>query len=125
MVDLTKHFLITKQFLKDFENLQKKMLHLRLDESIHPMKIRLSEYLAHIRPIGEAFAYVNNGHAYFLIKKRIELLIMHVNLITPLLDITKANEKDLFDIIVLFDKQHIFKKVIIAHLKDIDAQLSP
>lgn len=124
MFDLNKHFLITGQFLKDFENLQEEALHLRLEKSIPAMGDRVSEYFEHIRPVKEMLADVSNGHAYFLIKKRIDLLMMHIEMISPLINGINVNEKDPLKIIALFDKQHIFKKVILSHLKDLEFQLN-
>lgn len=62
---------------------------------------------------------VDSKSLNFIIKKRIDLIVMHIEIILRLLEDVDINEKDPFEIIRIFDKQHIFKKVLLSHLEDI------
>ena len=50
-------------------------------------------------------------------------MIMHIANILSLLENIDKNEKDPFEIIRIFDKQHIFKKVLLSHIEDLEILL--
>jgi hypothetical protein len=114
-----EHYQICRQFLKDFESYQLDMLYFHLDRSILPMKRILASFKLHNKKMNKTLGNVDSKSLNFIIKKRIDLIVMHIEIILRLLEDVDINEKDPFEIIRIFDKQHIFKKVLLSHLEDI------
>lgn len=122
-MDMHNYHIISRRFLEDFEVYQLKMLRFDLNDSLLPMKKIFNNYLEIIKNLEVQLGKVEIKSPYFIIKKRIKLLIMHIEMILPLLEDVDISKKDPFEIIRIFDKQHIFKKVLFSHLEDLELLL--
>ncbi len=122
-MNISEHYGVSRQFLKEFESHQLNMLRFHVDESLLPMKRILRDFLEHNKKQNENIGKVDNKSAYFIIKKRLDLMIMHIANILSLLENIDKNEKDPYEIIRIFDKQHIFKKVLLSHIEDLEILL--
>jgi uncharacterized protein YnzC (UPF0291/DUF896 family) len=122
-MDLKKYYTLTNKFLDEFEAAQQKILRFHLEDSLPQMRASLESFLAHIKVVKEELGEIDKKSDDFLIKMRIDLLVMHIHIILQVLEKLDIHEKNPFKIIGIFDKQHVFKNVLRSHIEDMKVRL--
>lgn len=121
---LNIHRLYCQRFLDQFEKAQEKLLNLQQSESAQEFELLFDCFKRECQKNLSRLEVNKEDKKQDQLFKQLDLICKHINkLIPPLLNL-KNNYLTSEEVILYFEDQHRFKKVINKHLQDLDVFLN-
>ncbi|MGD9900558.1 MAG: hypothetical protein AB7T22_15640 [Calditrichaceae bacterium] len=117
MIDTASHAQKCRQLLSSFGEAQKVMLYLETEDALYKLDLIYNDLLKYISQAELKLINADRKHSQFIFKRQ---LVLIKRFITEFInDLPGFAEKNPEQVIRLFERHHLFKKVMLKHISDL------